>query len=250
MKHKRVRILSKKIFNEKYVELLLENRFDTVPEPGQFIHILTGGAFMRRPISIAECSQKKVKILFQIKGPGTKKLSEFSTGKEIDILGPLGNSFPSVEKHQKVYLVAGGIGIAPLLFTADKLVQSGNNLKLLYGARTKNELLDFLLPEGRYKKIISTDDGSIGKKANVVEILKNEIFIEKPDIVFAAGPFAMLKNLGLLCNEYNIDAYVSLENIMFCGLGVCQGCVVETTNGYQKVCKDGPVFDNRIIKWK
>ncbi|HOK79345.1 MAG TPA: dihydroorotate dehydrogenase electron transfer subunit [bacterium] len=250
MKHKKVRVLSKKIFNGKYVELFFENRFDSIPQPGQFVHIFTGGAFMRRPLSIAGYSPEKIRIVFQIKGPGTKKLAELSNGTKIDILGPLGNSFPGIEKQQKIYLVAGGIGIAPILFVADKFIQSGNDFKILYGARTKNDLLDFLLPEGNYKKIISTDDGSAGEKATVIEILTKEILKEKPDIIFSAGPFAMLKSLGLLCAKENIDAYVSLENVMFCGLGVCQGCVVETTLGYQRVCKDGPVFHNRLIKWK
>jgi len=248
-KHKIMQVLSKKIYKEKFVELLLENDLTPFPRAGQFLHILTGGAFIRRPLSIAGCTENSVRILFEIKGKGTKKLSEISKGQYLDIVGPVGNNFPLPDRKKEISLVAGGMGLAPLLFLASQLISEKMNFKFFYGARDKGHLLDFLLPKGDYKKFISTDDGSDGEKLTVVEMFERKLNNEKTDIVFAAGPYQMLKALSEICRNNNIEAYVSLENIMFCGLGVCQGCVTETINGYKRVCRDGPVFDHREIKW-
>jgi len=250
MKHKKLKVLSKKIFNEIYTELVLENRFEMLPEPGQFIHILTTATYIRRPLSIAGASENHIKILFQIKGAGTRKLSEVSEGMLLDIIGPLGNSFPPVDGFEKIYLVAGGIGVAPLLFAATKIMEKNKNLKFFYGARTKKDLLVSVLPEGNYKRLLTTDDGSFGEKGSVLHIVEKESIEEKPDVIFSAGPLNMLKKLSAFCRENKIKAYVSLENVMFCGLGVCQGCVIETSDGYKRVCKDGPVFNHEEIRWK
>ncbi|MCM8765074.1 MAG: dihydroorotate dehydrogenase electron transfer subunit [Candidatus Omnitrophica bacterium] len=249
MKHKIVRALSKKILNDKYVELILENKLESFPEAGQFVHILTTGAFMRRPLSIAGCTEKRIKFIFEIKGPGTKKLSEINEGMHLDIIGPLGNGFPSINREKKIYLAAGGTGIAPLLLAAEKFINEKKNFSLFYGAKTDKDLLISILPHGNYKKFLSTDDGSYGEKGAVLKIFERETVNEKPDIVFAAGPIAMLKKLSELCSKKKIKAYVSLENVMFCGIGVCQGCVIETISGNRRVCKDGPVFDHTEIKW-
>ncbi|MCM8825582.1 MAG: NAD-dependent dihydroorotate dehydrogenase B electron transfer subunit, partial [Candidatus Omnitrophica bacterium] len=114
MKHKSLQVISKKILNDRYVELVVENRLEPFPKPGQFLHILTMGTFMRRPLSIANCTKERMKLIFQIRGPGTRKLSEVNEGMKLDILGPLGNGFPAVRRKGTIYLVAGGIGVAPL----------------------------------------------------------------------------------------------------------------------------------------
>lgn len=250
MKHNKARVLSKKIFNDIYVEILMENKFNIQPRPGQFIHILTSGTLIRRPFSIAGCTEKWVKILFQIKGPGTTSLAKVKKGMHLDIIGPLGNGFPRVDKSVKVALVAGGMGVAPLLFVASEFISNNIGFRLFYGAKTSKDLLVSVLPDGNYEKILSTDDGSYGEKATVLEIFEKNMANWKPDIVFSAGPFEMLKKLSMFCKQNNINAYLSLENVMFCGLGVCQGCVIETIEGYKRVCKDGPVFGYREIKWK
>ena len=249
MKHKSVKVLSKKILNDKYVEMVLENNLEPFPKPGQFVHILTTGTFIRRPLSIAGCTENKIKLVFQIKGPGTAKLSEINEGINLDIIGPLGNGFPSVSSKKMIYLVAGGIGVAPLLFAAKNFLCENKNFKFFYGARTGKDLLISVLPDGNYEKFLSTDDGSYGEKATVLEIFERETAHKKPDIVFSAGPISMLKKLSRLCGKKKIKTYVSLENVMFCGLGVCQGCIVETMNGYKRICKDGPVFEHTEIKW-
>ncbi len=250
MKQQKVRILSKKIYNNRYVDMWLENRFSEVPEPGQFVHIFTGSTFLRRPFSIGTCTEKDFRILFQIKGAGTRKLADMETGCELDIIGPLGNHFPVRDNLNEIYVVAGGIGIAPLLFLSSSLLEKKKRFKFFYGARTKSDLLDFLMPDGDYEKIFSTDDGSYGEKGTIVEMLKNRLHSKKPDVVFSSGPYLMLKEISSVCSRYDIPAYVSLENIMFCGLGVCQGCVIDAKNGYQRVCRDGPVFNHKDVIWQ
>lgn len=250
MKHKKSLIISKRIFNKKYVELILENNLEPFPSPGQFVHILTNATYIRRPFSIAGCTQKQVKILFQIKGHGTKKLSEIQKGMYLDIIGPLGNGFPDVKDEKNIYLVAGGIGIAPILFLITKLLNENKRFKLFYGAKTKTDLLFSFIPEGMYEKIFSTDDGTYGERSTVLDTFERVSMKEKPDIVFSSGPIEMLKKLSMFCKKKGIKTYVSLENIMFCGVGVCQGCVIETVKGYKRVCKEGPVFDHLEIKWK
>lgn len=249
MKHYKMKVISKKIFNDIYVEILMENKFHIQPKPGQFIHILTTATFIRRPLSIAGCTDEWIRILFQIKGPGTKKLSEVEKGMELDIIGPLGNGFPVVNRTSIIHLVAGGIGIAPLLFVATEFIKENRYFKLFYGSKTHKDLLISILPDGNYKSFFSTDDGSYGEKMTVIEIFEKETQKEKPDVVFSAGPSKMLEKLSGFCKRNNIEAYISLENIMFCGLGVCQGCITDTSNGYKKVCTEGPVFNYREIKW-
>ncbi|MCM8816558.1 MAG: dihydroorotate dehydrogenase electron transfer subunit [Candidatus Omnitrophica bacterium] len=249
MRHIKAEVFSKKILNDTYVEVVFANKFNIQPNPGQFVHILTKATFIRRPFSIAGCTDQWVRILFKIRGPGTKKLSEVKKGMQLDIIGPLGNSFPSVDKKAKIYLVAGGIGIAPILFVAEQFVKEKRYFKLFYGARNHKDLLIQFLPDGEYIKFFTTDDGSFGKKGTVVEVFEKKSEEEKPDIVFAAGPMKMLEKLSISCKQHNIDAYISLENIMFCGLGVCQGCVIETIDGYKRVCKEGPIFNSKKIKW-
>ena len=250
MKHQKMAILSKKIYSNKYVDMWLENKFSETSKPGQFVHIFTGSTFFRRPFSIAGYKKNEFRILFQIKGQGTKKLAETPIGSKLDIIGPIGNCFPVKNPFSNIYIVAGGIGLAPLLFLASMLIKNKKSFRFFYGAKTKSDLLDFVMPEGNYERILSTDDGSFAKKGTIVEMLDKQLDFQKPDVIFSAGPYLMLREISRLCDRNNIIGYVSLENIMFCGVGVCQGCVVNTQKGYQRVCTDGPVFNHKDIQWQ
>ncbi|HPC29564.1 MAG TPA: dihydroorotate dehydrogenase electron transfer subunit, partial [bacterium] len=250
MKHQKVILLSKKIYSDRYVDMWFKNNLSDVPEPGQFIHISTGASFIRRPFSIAEFTKEQFRILFQIKGCGTRNLADKKIGSGIDIIGPVGNCFPIKKRFNMIYIAAGGVGIAPLLFLASSLIQNNKKFMFFYGAKTRLDLLDFLMPGGDYEKVLCTDDGSSGEKGTVVDVIKKYLKQKKPDVIFSAGPYLMLKGISQLCDRYNVEAYVSLENVMFCGLGVCQGCVINTKTGYKRVCKDGPVFNHRDILWQ
>jgi len=214
--------------------------------PGQFINIRVSEKYeplLRRPFSIHRVSDSKIEILYEVIGKGTELLSHKKSGGKLDVLGPLGNGFDLNSKPiKKAILVAGGMGVAPLNFLAERL--SKYNTEVLIGAKKRNQILC----EKEFKKLgcdvrIATDNGSRGFKGLVTTLLKKSLTNKnKPSIIFACGPKPMLKEIIKISKRNRISAQVSLEEHMACGIGVCFGCVVKTKNGYKKVCKDGPVF--------
>ncbi|MCS7258333.1 MAG: dihydroorotate dehydrogenase electron transfer subunit [candidate division WOR-3 bacterium] len=234
---------------EEIFSLLLEApKIATQVKPGQFVMIRISDNYsfmLRRPFAIADCTQNNIRIIYRVVGKGTKELSKRKPKENLDILGPLGRSIPNL-KNKKIALCAGGIGIAPLKLVASKLAQT-NELYLYYGAKTKKELL-FLneLKALCGKLILATEDGSWGKKGLIVNFLDVAFFKEqKIEVLFAAGPLKMLKNLKIKLKDFpQLIPYVFLESRMGCGCGLCYCCGVKTINGeYLRICTDGPVFN-------
>ena len=217
-------------------------------EPGQFIMVRWGGeTLLPRPLSIHQLDGNKLALLFNIVGKGTVCLAQREAGDSIDILGPLGNGFSIHPDSQNLLLVAGGIGIAPLRFLADKAVEQGKRVNLLMGTRTKSQLYPghFLPPE--VEVIIATEDGTADEKGMVTDLLPG--FTGKADQVFACGPLPMYKTLAQMPELKNKPVQVSLELRMACGRGLCYGCTIKTKSGLKKVCQDGPVSDLDDILW-
>jgi len=224
-------------------------------KPGQFVQIrVADGAtpLLRRPLSIHAAGALKVKIIYEVVGEGTGILSTKKPGEFLDILGPLGNGFdcarPVESRGGKNILVAGGIGVAPLVFLAEKLKLS--KPLVLIGAQTKKQII--CLPE--FKALgcglkLATDDGALGFKGRVTDLLKIVLEQTKPARIFSCGPYLMLKAVAQIAGENRINAQLSLEEHMACGIGACLGCVVETKSGYKTVCKDGPVFFSEELVW-
>ena len=207
-----------------------------IKNSGEFINISLPGYYLRRPISVCDFSNNHVDILYKVLGHGTKDMSSYQVGQKLDILVGLGNGF-KLKKDIKPLLVAGGIGIAPLISLAKKYNEMGIKLVLVYGAQSKADLV--LIDE--LEKItdlrLCTDDGSIGYKGNTVSYLR-ESNIEF-DYYYSCGPQIMLKYLALAYP----NGCVSLEARMGCGFGACMGCSINTKNGPKRVCKEGPVFE-------
>jgi dihydroorotate dehydrogenase electron transfer subunit len=232
---------------------------------GQFVDIRLSGdyqPFLRRPFSIHSVDGPDVEILYEALGKGTEIFSRKKTGEFLDVIGPLGNGFDyGVSKGQRVkvsVLVAGGMGVAPLVFLAEKLAKLKNqNPKLktlaLIGGRKKSHILC----TDEFKRagcgvIISTDDGSVGAKGRVTNLLENVLRKTKgPEgaMIFACGPKPMLKGVATIAEKFSVAAQLSLEAHMACGIGACLGCVVDTIDGYKRVCKEGPVFRANQIIW-
>ena len=211
-----------------------------IKKPGEFIEIKLPDYYLRRPISVCDYSENYVDILYKVLGFGTKDMSNYPVGMSLDVLIGLGNGFNLTDK--KPVLIGGGIGIAPMFSLLKKYNEKGIKPELVYGARSKDDLV--LIDElEKYAKVyLCTDDGSIGFKGNVIECIKhNNIDIE---YYHACGPQIMLK---FLAKAYP-NGEVSLEARMGCGFGACMGCSIETTNGPKRVCKEGPVFNaNEVI---
>lgn len=207
---------------------------------------------LKRPISVHRRLDGGFQLLYRVVGKGTSILSTKKPGDILEMLGPLGNGFPLNIKSENIILVAGGLGIAPIFALAEFF--SKRKPALFYGVRTKNEILcaDELKAVG-IDPVFATDDGSSGEKGNIVNIL-NEHIKRYPsriadNILFACGPEPMLKALSALAGEFKVKGYFALEQHMACGLGTCLGCVVKTTKGYKRVCKEGPVFPIEEIVW-
>jgi dihydroorotate dehydrogenase electron transfer subunit len=227
--------------------------------PGQFVMLrINDGTvpLLRRPLGVhnVKGGQGVVELLYEVVGKGTELLSRKQPGEYIDIIGPLGNGFtlrpPALERTTPI-LVAGGMGVAPLVFLAEKL--KVNKCLVLIGARTKEQLIcanDFKRLGCKVK--LATDNGSAGFKGRVTDLLKKELAALgcRGSTIYSCGPEPMLKAVSRLAKNYNIPAQLSLEAHMSCGFGACLGCVVNTLGGYKRVCKEGPVFNANDIIWE
>lgn len=216
---------------------------------GQFVEVYpdNGVNLLSRPISICEIDKNEgtLRLVFQIVGKGTKLFSQLKPNDEIRLLGPCGNGYTLGEG--KAILVGGGIGVPPLLETCKQL--KGEKIVVL-GFRSGSFLVDEFEKLGA-KVFVATDDGSVGFKGNVVDLLKAENITG--DMIYSCGPKIMLKFLSMYAADNNIPCQVSMEERMACGIGACVGCVVQIKDGnswtYKKVCKDGPVFDSKEVCW-
>jgi len=220
-------------------------------KPGQFLEIRVSDnidPFLRRPISIYNTDKENniIEFIFQIRGKGTKILAEKKEGDFIDVLGPLGNGTFEVEGKENVMIIGGGIGIFPL-YELTKQLKNKSNTRVYLGFRNENYVvLEKEFQEIANSVIVTTDDGSYGNKGFAIEYMKKDILKNKPDIIYACGPLAMLKIIQELSITENIPCQISLEERMGCGIGACLGCAVKIIDGhdtkYGHVCKDGPVF--------
>lgn len=221
--------------------------------PGQFVEVRVDGSpstFLRRPISInyVDRAQNQLWLLVATVGEGTRTLATLLPGTVLNCVLPLGNGFTPVVSGQKVLLVGGGVGVAPLLYMGAQMHEQGIEPTFLLGARTQEDLL--MLDEfKKYGRVfLTTEDGSVGEKGFVTNhsILQQEQF----DRISTCGPTPMMKAVARLARDKGIDCEVSLENLMACGLGACLCCVEKTTEGNLCVCKEGPVFNINRLLWQ
>ena len=211
---------------------------------GQFADLSVGGAhLLKRPLAVCKADGEKVTVCYQIRGEGTKLLSERKAGETLDALLPLGNGFYLKENEKKIALVGGGGGIFPMISVIGEYAAE-KEISAYIGFRNKGAVCG-LEELKRAKKLTAvTDDGSFGEKMNAVQAFAADLEAgERPDVVLSCGPLPMLRALKTVLEGRDIPCYVSLEERMGCGIGACLVCVCEKTNGeHARVCKDGPVF--------
>ena len=222
---------------------------------GQFLHIKCGdGQLLRRPISVAITGQDEpedlVTLIFEVRGEGTKWLSQRKAGGKLDVIGPLGNGFDVSEKGRYL-LVGGGIGVPPLMEYGECLQWPHT---AVLGFRTKDKAFPAIV--SRFKEhceeaYICTDDGTLGRHgfvdSQVREILEKE---NNFTAILACGPRPMLKSVAKVAAEFGVPCQVSMEERMACGVGACLGCAIQMKDGTIKhVCKDGPVFNAGEVDW-
>lgn len=217
-------------------------------KPGQFVHVRTSNSFtpfLRRPLSIGSGKKQSLRLIFVIKGEGTKLLSEVKVGEKLDILGPLGSCFLLPDPGVTSIIIGGGIGIVPLL-ALEQRIPKANKKHFLVGIKSKKQL-PISEDEAFERKIeFSSENGDIGISGLVTDLLikKLDQISGENIVLYACGPKPMLIAVKRICLKHRLLAQVSLEQNMGCGVGACQGCAVSTINkNYLLVCKDGPVFD-------
>jgi dihydroorotate dehydrogenase electron transfer subunit len=220
---------------------------------GQFVNIQISPEnvpLLRRPFSVYNILGDDLLILFNTVGQGTTLLSKKKKNDAIDLIGPLGNFFDVDDQFSTGLLVGGGMGVASLPLLNSVLKEKNIPTISFIGARDQNHLILNFVDNIN----CATDDGSKGFKGNVVSLLDQFINLEKPanPKIFACGPPRMLNSIADLAWRYSIPCEVSVESVMACGVGICQGCPIErsgTSNKYSLVCKDGPVYDSRTLKF-
>ncbi|HCK24624.1 MAG TPA: dihydroorotate dehydrogenase electron transfer subunit [Bacteroides graminisolvens] len=241
--------------NDNYV-LLKMTAPTELPDmlPGQFAELEVEGSsktFLRRPISInfIDKDNNEVWFLIQLVGDGTRHLAAVKRGQTINVILPLGNSFTMPENaSERLLLVGGGVGTAPMLFLGEQLSKKGFTPNFLLGARSQNDLLQ-LDEFTQYGNVFTTtEDGSMGEKGYVTQhsLLSTQTFNK----IYTCGPKPMMMAVAKYAKTNNIECEVSLENTMACGFGVCLCCVENTTEGHICVCKEGPVFNIKKLLWQ
>ncbi|MCR4443339.1 MAG: dihydroorotate dehydrogenase electron transfer subunit [Peptococcaceae bacterium] len=227
--------------------------------PGQFVMVKTADSlepFLKRPLSINRIDRENdsIALVYQVVGRGTELLSRVPAGREIEVVGPLGNGFSWPETARNVALIGGGAGVAPLVALAVELVKRGKTVHALLGARSKNQLYgeqDFIELGCRVR--VATEDGSCGYRGMVTDLLDALNSQMRLDMVYCCGPPAMSKAVAAKTIEAGVPCQVSLEERMGCGIGACLGCVCKVRGeggqpAYKRVCRDGPVFTgNEVI---
>lgn len=220
--------------------------------PGQFVMIKVAPGPelpLRRPFGIHRLSVDtgRVEIIYQVVGKGTDILRSIKPEGHVEILGPLGNGF-RLDQEKKIGLVGGGIGIAPLLYAAEKAVEEGREIVSFLGARTGDCLIALDKFEHLGGVFVVTDDGSLGKKGLVCDPLEKYLEKQSLDLILGCGPLPMLRALAGITGAKKIPAQLSLEQRMACGVGACLGCALPVKADtperfvYKRVCYDGPVF--------
>lgn len=211
--------------------------------PGQFINILLNNfldPFLRRPFSYYRVTEKRVEILYEILGRGTAILADIKKGDVLKAMGPLGRPF-SLKTKKKRVLIAGGVGVPPLVFLAEKNPADF----LLIGTKSKDEVLPKKeLARVKAKVLYSTDDGSYGTKGYVTVLLQELLKKESPENLFiqTCGPTPMMQAVFNTAREHGIEGEASIDKPMACGVGACLGCMVKTKAGWVASCTEGPVF--------
>ena len=240
--------------NEKYVLIRLADD-KSLPDmlPGQFVEVRVDNSpttFLRRPISISfvDRSRNELWLLVAAIGDGTRAMASLAVGSRLNCLLPLGNGFtmPS-SASERVLLVGGGVGVAPLLYMGAEMRRCGCEPTFLLGARRSADLL-LLDHFRRYGRVfVTTEDGSAGERGFVTNhsVLQSEHF----DRIQTCGPKPMMVAVARYAAAAGIDCEASLENMMACGVGACLCCVEKTTEGNLCVCKEGPVFNINKLLW-
>lgn len=258
---------NQKIFDNYRLLSFIAPQIAQIARPGQFLMLRLSDSYeplLPRPMSIHQIIRvqkgkpKGFRILLKISGRGTKLLAHKKEGDELQVIGPLGNGFAIDGDRAESLLVAGGIGVAPMLFLTEEMASISISPKIFIGAATSEDLLVLDKFKGLSSDLfITTEDGSQGYKGMITQRLEEYLRdsnISKEAIIYACGPREMLKQVAQLSRMHNLPCQLSLEARMACGVGACLGCAVKVKSEgkdyqYKRTCLEGPVFNAHEVIW-
>lgn len=240
-KQNNYKILSNEKIAKDVYKMILEGDTQYITAPGQFINIKLDGKFLRRPISVCDCDENTITIIYKVVGSGTEYMAQLESGEVLDVLTGLGNGY-DISKSSKPLLIGGGVGVPPMYMLAKKLIESGQKPTVILGFNTKEEIFF----EEEFKALgcdvrVTTVDGSYGIKGFVTDA-----FPDNYDYFYTCGPMPMFKAIE---NTAKTSGQYSFEERMGCGFGACMGCSCKTKYGNKRICKDGPVLEREEIIW-
>lgn len=233
--------------------------------PGQFVQVMMPPSrefILRRPFSIHQASRKggwagTLEFAFLSGGPGTEWLRTIQAHDFLDIIGPLGKPFPYPRDMKNCLLVGGGYGAAPLYFLAQELRRRGKRVDVIVGARNQERLFKSVEAKRLSQSVtVATEDGSVGDRGKVTDVLPGMVSRCNTEVVYACGPNAMLRAVAEYCTAHGIPSQVAVEELMACGLGVCWTCVVPVIRrdgqswDFLRSCMEGPVFSGSRVWWE
>lgn len=231
--------------------------------PGQFIEIAVEQPFtlLRRPFSIARVTRQgpqagTVEVVYDAHGPGTQWLTTVDERDTLDVVGPLGTPFPMPNRPVSCLLVGGGYGVAPLFFLGEELQKSGCRVDMIVGAADQSRIHDAITAKRMTASVtFTTEDGSMGERGRVTDVMDQVIANSRTDVVYACGPNPMLAAVSTVAARHNLPCQVAVEEFMACGVGVCWTCVlpIRGKDGAirnKRACIDGPVFSGRAVDWE
>lgn len=249
-KRETVTVVSQEQLADGIFSMWIQTEAAKTARPGQFISMYTndGSKLLPRPISICEIDAEtsKLRVVYRVTAEktGTDQFSKMKAGDTLPIIGPLGNGFPlEAGKGKRAFLMGGGIGVPPILELAKQL---DCEKQIIMGYRDADTFLKEQFEENG-TVYISTEDGSVGTKGNVMDAIRENGL--EADIIYACGPTPMLRAIKQYAEEQGIECYISLEERMACGIGACLACVCQSKEkdhhsnvNNKRICKDGPVF--------
>lgn len=228
---------------DNVLRMSLKGDTSAITAAGQFINIKLEGKYLRRPISVYDCADGVVTIIYKVVGHGTAQMSEMKVGERLDVLTGLGNGYNLEDSGEHPVLLGGGVGVPPLYLLAKKLIDQGKRVSVVLGFNTKNEVFC----EQEFKALgcdvtVCTADGSYGTRGFVTDAMP-----ENYTYFYTCGPEPMLK---AVYKAANTSGELSFEERMGCGFGACMGCSCKTITGYKRICKEGPVMKKEEILWE
>ena len=237
-------IIENKALTASVYQMRLSGDTSDITASGQFVNIKLEGKFLRRPISVCDCENGVLTLVYKVVGKGTEDMSRMKAGDRLDILTGLGNGYDLSPAGDKPLLLGGGVGVPPMYMLAKQLRAAGKQVSVILGFNTKDEIFY----EDEFRALgcdvtVATADGSYGVRGFVTNAMEGMSYT----YFYTCGPEPMLKAIyGASATE----GQFSFEERMGCGFGACMGCSCKTITGYKRICKEGPVLRKEEILWQ